>query len=141
MITDSFINVYNKFKLNFYRNIFKGFDNQDSSLTPTETICIEVVALLNEPTLSDLCEFMDVSQPNMSYRVNSLVKKGYISKRHSENDKREVYLEVTEKYQHYRDIKEGYINRVLVRAEDYFTKEEMQIFERMLDVFSNKIMP
>ena len=46
MLEELFNDVYEKFKLNFYKSIFKGFEDREASLTPTEILCVEVINAL-----------------------------------------------------------------------------------------------
>ena len=38
MLEELFKDVYEKFKLNFYKSIFKGFEEREANLTPTEIL-------------------------------------------------------------------------------------------------------
>ncbi len=140
MLEELFLEVYDKFKLNFYKNIFKGFEDREASLTTTETFCVEVINALDKPTISELTEFMDVSQPNMTYRVTSLVDKGYVKKVQSDRDRREYNLLTTERYDRYNDIKNEYIKTVLNRTKEKFTDEEVLLLEKMLKTMSEEMM-
>lgn len=133
--------VYDKLKLNFYRNIFTRFENRDSTLTTAETICTEVIYALDRPTINEVAKFLGISQPNITYKINNLVKKGYVNKIQSLEDKREFYLELTAKFYDYYDIKNKYMDIVLKRAEKRFTNEEIEEFVRMLKIISNELMP
>lgn len=141
MVEEIFAEVYDKFKLNFYKNIFQGFAKRESSLTATETFCVEVIHALDRPTINQLGRFLELSQPNIAYKVNNLVKKGYVRKIQSEEDKREYFLEVTEKFEDYYDIKNEYMIKVLERAREKFSKEEMEQFENILKTMSEELMP
>ncbi|MBP2024683.1 MarR family winged helix-turn-helix transcriptional regulator [Peptoniphilus stercorisuis] len=141
MVEEIFSEVYDKFKLNFYRNIFQGFAKREASLTATETFCVEVIYALDRPTINQLGRFLELSQPNIAYKVNNLVKKGYVKKIQSKEDKREFFLEVTDKFHNYYDIKNEYMKTVLERAREKFSKEEMAQFEYILKVMSEELMP
>lgn len=141
MVEDIFAEVYDKFKLNFYRNIFQGFAKREASLTATETFCVEVIYALDRPTINQLGNFLQLSQPNIAYKVNNLVKKGYVKKIQSKEDKREYFLEVTEKFHNYYDIKNEYMLVVLKRVQEKFSDEEMKMFEHILKVMSEELMP
>ena len=141
MVEEIFAEVYDKFKLNFYRNIFQGFAKRESSLTATETFCVEVIHALDRPTINELGRFLELSQPNIAYKVNNLVKKGYVEKIQSEDDKREFFLEVTQKFHDYYDIKNEYMITVLERARERFSEEEMSQFQNILKVMSEELMP
>ncbi|EFI42465.1 MULTISPECIES: MarR family transcriptional regulator [Peptoniphilus] len=141
MFEHVFKELYDKFKLNFYRNIFGGFAERESSLTATETFCTEVIYALDKPTINEMGKFLNISQPNITYKVNNLVKKGYVKKIQSENDKREVFLEVTDKFYNYYNVKNEYMNLVLKRARNRFSEEDLEKFEYMLSVISEDLMP
>lgn len=141
MLEKLFIDVYEKFKLQFYKSIFKGFEGREASLTPTEMFCVEVVNTLERPTIKELTEFMDTSQSNMTYRVSNIIKKGYLKKIQSEEDKREYYLEATDKFYKYYDIRTQYINTVLDRLEEKISEEDMNVLIKILDSMSNELMP
>ena len=126
-LVDLFNEVYDKFKMKFYKNIFKRFEDRSPTLTVLELFCVEVIYALKRPTISKLTEFMDTSQPNTAYRVASLVKKGYVNKVQSTDDKREFYLEVTDKY---------YGERLRKKS----SKEELEHFERLLRLMTNELM-
>ena len=135
-----FNEVYDKFKMKFYKNIFKRFEDRSPTLTVLELFCVEIIYALKRPTISQLTEFMETSQPNTAYRVASLVKKGYVKKVQSTDDKREFYLEVTDKYYGYSDIKEQYINIVIDRLRKQSSREEIEHFERLLRLMTNELM-
>ena len=141
MVEEIFAEVYDKFKLNFYRNIFQGFAKRESSLTATETFCAEVIYALDRPTINQLGRFLQLSQPNIAYKVNNLVKKGYVKKIQSDEDKREFFLEVTEKFYKYYDVKNEYMITVSERARDRFTQDEIKQFEHILKIMSEELMP
>ncbi|MDL2310661.1 MarR family transcriptional regulator [Peptostreptococcaceae bacterium OttesenSCG-928-C18] len=140
MVEKLFDEVYEKFKLNFYKNIFKSFENREATLTATETFCVEVINALDRPTISDLTSFLEISQPNTAYKVNNLVKKGYVKKIQSQEDKREIHLELTEKFHKYQDIKNEYIQVVMNRLKNELSKEDLKKFEEILYRISNEFM-
>lgn len=141
MLSELFNRVYEKFKLSFYKNIFKGFEDREASLTSTEIFCVEVINALEMPTITELSEFMEISGPNMAYRISKLMKKGYVNKIQSEDDKREYYLEATDKFYKYYDIRNQYINTVLDRVVERFPKEDINVLARILDIMSKELMP
>ena len=73
--------------------------------------------------------------------MNSLIQKGYIKKVQSETDKREFHLEVTDKYYKYFNLSQNYIDEIIHRVENRFSKEELEVFDRVLDVTLNELMP
>lgn len=141
MVEEAFIQVYTKFKLHFYRSLFEKIQNRETSLTTVETYCIEIIHAMGTPTIGEFASFIQISSPNAAYKVNSLIKKGYLRKVQSEDDKREYYLEVTDKYYDYYNINAIYIKKVADRMKDRFTEEEMKLIDRLLTIMSNELMP
>lgn len=141
MLEQSFSNVYTKFKLQFYTKIFSKFQAREPSLTAVEIFCVEVIYALDRPTINEFASFAQISGPNATYKVNSLVKKGYIKKIQSEEDKREYYLEVTNKFLSYYGITYDYIKLVVERIQHRFPPEQIETFESMLTVISQELMP
>ena len=140
MLEDIFTEIYTKFKMHFYRQVFKGAGSSETSLTTVEIFCMECIASLNEPTVAEFSHFMNISTPNAAYKVNSLIQKGYVEKIQSEQDKREFHLKPTAKYQEYSDVSDSYIKTVMNRAKDRFTEEEIRRIEELLRVVSEELM-
>lgn len=141
MLNQMFSEVYQKFKLHFYKKIFSRFEEREASLTAIETFCVEVIYALNKPTINELAQFIEISQPNAAYKVNRLVKKGYINRIQSQKDKREFRLEVTEKFFNYYGVNSDYMLEVTKRIEQRFTKEEVDQLQSMLHIISTELMP
>ena len=141
MLRDAFFNVYTKFKLHFYKEIFQRFQNREASLSTVETFSMETIMALGKPTVNEFASFMCISSPNAAYKVNSLIKKGYIRKVQSEDDRREYHLEVTQKYIDYYNISVRYMVEVMDRIADRFTPEECAKLEEMLNIVSHELMP
>lgn len=141
MLEKSFSKVYSKFKLHFYKKVFERLQDREASLTTVETFCMEIIYELEEPTINQFAKLADLSSPNAAYKVNNLIKKGYLRKVQSTVDKREYRLEVTKKYIDYYNISYQYMNEVMHRMDERFTPEELAVMERMLDVMYNELMP
>ena len=141
MLKDAFFQVYTKFKLHFYQEIFQRFQNREASLTTVEVFCTETIQALGRPTVNEFASFMKISPPNAAYKVNSLVKKGYIRKVQSNQDRREYHLEVTQKYIDYYNISTGYIERVMERLTRRFSREDCAKLEEMLNIVNEELMP
>lgn len=141
MLLKSFIDVYTKFKLHFYKKVFESWQDREASLTTVETFCMEMIYAMNKPTINQFAKFANISSPNAAYKVNNLIKKGYLKKVQSKEDKREFYLEVTDKYLNYYNISYQYLDTVIERVEKRFTKEELDLMEKILSVMSEELMP
>jgi DNA-binding MarR family transcriptional regulator len=141
MIEEAFIQVYTKFKLHFYKSLFEKIQQRETSLTTVETYCIEIIHAMGKPTIGEFASFIQISSPNAAYKVNNLMKKGYLEKVQSTEDKREYHLYVTQKYLDYYNISYQYLDTVMNRLEGRFTKEEMETVKRVLKVMDEELMP
>ena len=141
MLRDAFFTVYTKFKLHFYQEIFSRFQDREASLTTVETFCMEAIQALGSPTVNEFATFMRISPPNAAYKVNSLIRKGYIRKVQSPDDRREYHLEITEKYIRYYNISSAYMVEVMERISRRFTPAACSRLEEMLTIVSQELMP
>lgn len=138
---DAFSEVYKKFKLHFYRDVFNRIQSRELSLSTVETFCVEIIAALGNPTINEFANYINISSPNATYKVNSLIQKGYVEKIQSENDKREYHLRVTEKYYKYYNLSQGYLETVEKRIQEACTPEEYEVFTKIFEKVSNELMP
>ena len=141
MLDQVFNEVYTKFKLHFYKAVFGRFQTREASLTTVETFCMEIIMALDAPTVNEFSSFLGISAPNAAYKINNLVKKGYVKKVQSREDKREYHLYPTRKYVDYYNISYAYLQKVVDRAKQRFSPEELQKLEEMLRVVSGELMP
>ena len=141
MFQQSFVNIYTKFKMHFYQKVFERFQDREATLTTVETFCMEMIYALDNPTVAEFANLANISSPNAAYKVNSLVKKGYLKKVQSKDDKREYHLQATEKYINYYNISYGYIQVVMDRIRERFDKEELENLDRVLEIIDKGLMP
>ena len=71
----------------------------------------------------EFAKIANLSSPNAAYKVNNLMKKGYLEKIQSKEDKREYHLYVTQKYVDYYNISYQYLDKVMNRLEERFTPQ------------------
>lgn len=141
MLEDAFNKVYSKFKLHFYKKVFERLQDREASLTTVETFCMEIIYAMNNPTVNEFAKMTNISSPNAAYKVNNLIKKGYLIKVRSKEDKREYHLEVTQKYMDYYNISYQYVGQVMERLHERFTEEELDVLQRILTTMSDELMP
>lgn len=141
MFQQSFVNIYTKFKMHFYQKVFERFQDREATLTTVETFCMEMIYALDNPTVAEFANLANISSPNAAYKVNSLVKKGYLKKVQSKDDKREYHLQATEKYINYYNISYGYMQVVMDRIRERFDKEELETLDRVLEIIDKELMP
>ncbi len=140
MLEQTLSEVYTKFKIHFYQEMFKHLHSRETSLTTVELFCVEVIHALKDPTVAEFANFINVSSPNAAYKVNSLIQKGYIEKVQSETDRREYHLHVTDKYYNYFNLSQKYVSTVVERAKDYFEPEQIEVLDGILRDISHELM-
>lgn len=129
-----FEKVYTDFKLHFYREIFSNFDHREATLTTVETFCMEVIYAMKNPTVNEFASFIGISSPNAAYKINNLVKKGYLKKIQSHKDRREYFLQPTQKYQDYYNVSANYVQEVMERLRKKMTDEQWKAFHDALEI-------
>ena len=141
MLREEFSRVYAKFKLHFYQKVFEKIQDREASLTTVETFCMEIIYAANGPTINEFAKLASLSSPNAAYKVSNLIKKGYLDKVQSQEDKREYHLYATEKYFNYYNASYLYMDTVISRLEERFSPEELATFEKVLKVMGEELMP
>lgn len=118
--------IVRKTKLHFYRSVFREFEDSDRPLSIEESMLLEVIDYLDRPSINDLVNFLHISQPNMSYKVNVLVKKGYVRKVKNNKDQRFLHVVLTEDYLSYKQKKNEFTKDAMTRAEEKLNQKEIE---------------
>ena len=137
MLEQEFERLYLKFRLLYYQNLFERINENSVSLSAAEALAAEVIYLLDRPTVKEFAEFLNISQSNATYKINTLIAKEYILKIPSPEDKREFRLIVTEKYLNYYGNNSSFILEMMHKIHTKFTPDEIgqleHIINRLLD--------
>lgn len=141
MIEQNMSEIIDKFEMQFFRSIFDLVRERDGSLSAMEAFSLEIIKMLDHPTVGQFADFLNISQSNATYKVNSLMKKGYLERQNSSTDRREYHLVLSEKYYHYEELLTSYEHTVIERIEDRFSPEDLAKFDQMLSVISKELMP
>lgn len=133
--------IYRKAKLYTYHRIFRKITTKDEdSLTALEVLSLDLIQGMNQPTQTEFARYINVSMPNATYKINSLEKKGYLTKIQSEEDGRIFYLQVTEKTKELLGTSERYTNILYRRLKREFSADELEVFERVINKVSGQFM-
>ena len=141
MMEENFITVFDKFKFQFFRKIFESVRERDGSLSAMEACSLEIIDLLAAPTIGEFADFLNISQSNATYKVNSLMRKGYLVRQNSETDRREYHLVLSEKYYKYMELLTSYEDTVCRWIQSRFSEDELAVFDRILKTISDELMP
>lgn len=78
---------------------------------------IEVIGTGEPKNMSTVAKLMSVTVGTLTIAINNLVKKGYVSRVRSEEDRRVVLIFLTEKgkraYQHHREFHDGMVKALV----------------------------
>lgn len=123
--------LYRNLRLTHYRNLFGHLREKVGSLSATEAFSAEVIYLLDRPTIGEFADFIGISQPNASYKVNSLVTKGYLERVCNDDDHREAHLFVTKKFLDYYGRQLPDMKSAVSSALSSFTEQEVELLSRL----------
>lgn len=132
MLEKEFEKLYYKFRNNYCKSLFSSGEDEKDRLSPTESYCVEAIFLLNRPTVHQFANFVNISQPNATYRINNLINKGYIRKVLSHDDRREYHLEITDKFSRNYGMNASFNADLMDGIREKFSKEEIVLMEKMI---------
>lgn len=133
-----FDEIYKAFRISVYRHIFSILGKRDGSLSAADYFSVETVYLLGNPTISEFAKMLCISAPNATYRIKSLMEKGYIEKQ--ETAKKNTFrLAVTEKFMRYYHEDINYGHFILNKVSSGLTEESLQRTQEVLDVILAEI--
>ena len=130
-IAEAVSELYKNLRLSHYRNRFGQLREKAGSLSATEAFSVEVIYLLDRPTIGEFADFIGISQPNASYKVNSLVTKGYLERVNSDDDHREAHLLVTKKFLDYYGRQLPDMKSAVSSALGSFTEQEVKLLSSL----------
>ena len=132
MLYDEIKALYERSRLEHYRELFGRIREKDGSLSATEAFAADVIYLLQDATVSKFADVLGISQPNATYKINNLAAKGYVTRTASEEDRRECRVSVVDKFFSYYDTDYPFIEQAVKRLETKYTPEELDLCARML---------
>ena len=133
MLSESLSRVMLRMRLGFMRKMFITVREESQDLTPMEIFCLEGIEAMERPTISQFARFTGISQSNATYRVNCLIRKGYVNRVPSKKDRREYHLELTEKFKGCGPVFEQSCRVLAKRIALHMTREETEKLTTILD--------
>ena len=104
---------------------FKDITNNDMHI-------IEAIGLSGENTMSSVAKKLKITAGSLTTAVNALVRKAYVKRERSEEDRRVVYIALTEKgekaFYHHEQFHRQMTNAVIEKLDD----EEIDALVKML---------
>ena len=105
--------VINKLLVDIYNDILQIEEqtlrkDEHSDLTITEIHTIEAIGIDTEKTMSEIAQKLKVTLGTLTTGINKLIKKGYVERNRTEEDRRIVLVKLTEKgkaaYKHHEEF-------------------------------------
>ena len=101
-------------------------------VTTNDVHVIEAIGMDGAKNMTSVARALEVTTGTLTIAVNSLVKKGYVNRVRSEEDRRVVLVSLSEKgrkaYLHHRKFHEQMIESVVAQL----TEEEQRVLEKAL---------
>lgn len=109
---------------------FKDITNNDMHV-------IEAVGIDQAKNMSSIAKKLNITVGSLTAAMNHLVKKGYVARQRSEEDRRVVLIRLTEKgeraYRHHED----YHRRMTASIQEKLSEEEIPVLFKTLDALSD----
>ena len=133
-INDILVNLFNEIlKLEEEAIITEEFKD----ITNNDMHIIEAIGLSGENTMSAVAKKLNITAGSLTTSVNALVNKKYVKRQRSKEDRRVVFLDLTEKgkraYEHHREYHRQMTEAVLARLND----EEVSVLTKALKDLSD----
>ena len=128
-INDTLVNLFNEIweleKEAIITEEVKDITNNDMHI-------IEAIGLSGENTMSSVAKKLKITAGSLTTAVNALVRKAYVKRERSEEDRRVVYIALTEKgekaFYHHEQFHRQMTNAVIEKLDD----EEIDALVKML---------
>ena len=141
MIEESFYKVFEKFRCQYFHRLFKLMRERNTPLSAMEVFSLGIIEMLQSPTIGQFADFLNISQSNATYKVSSLINKGYVIRQNSEKDRREYHLVLSDKYHESMKLLTEYEHLVSERIKERFSGEELATMDRILSTIYDELMP
>lgn len=134
MIEENFDKIYKTFRIDLYRRVFSILGKREGSLSATDYFSVETIYLMGTPTISEFANALSISQPNATYRVKSLMEKGYVEKFGA--DKRSAFrLRVTDKFMRFYHEDMDYGHFIFQRLSETLGENELAAVDEIFQKF------
>lgn len=92
-----------------------------SNLTSTQVHYLDAIFHLEDPKISELASYLNVSKPTVTFALNKMEKQGFVSKIQSDEDRRFFSIQLTPK------------GKELAKLHDEIHKSYSEIFKQVLN--------
>ncbi len=140
----------NRLLVQFFKYIMeieerKLITDEFKEITYNDMHIIEAIGLKQPKKMSEIAKIMSVTTGTFTKAVNALEKKGYVQRQRSEQDKRVVYMMLTEQgilaYKHHERFHQDMIAFILDHVSEAESQVLRQALERLMGYFQEKYDP
>lgn len=129
----------NKILVSLFNNVLKIEEDcvcsgEYSDLSISEMHVIESIGLNRERTMSDTAKELSVTSGTLTTAINNLVKKGYVYRTRSEDDRRIVYIKLSPRGIHAYKFHESFHDQLVFSAIEHLSDEKQML---LIDVLSD----
>lgn len=139
-INNILVSMFNNI-LDIEKNCVCRGDFKDLSIT--EMHIIENIGVDRERTMSDTAKDLRITSGTLTIAINNLIKKGYVERQRSEEDRRVVYIKLTGKgVEAYRFHENFHVDLVFSAIQDLDEKQQLLLIDVLSNIdrhFKNKI--
>jgi len=130
-------NVINELLVEIYNDIFaieeKAFkDGQFHDVSITEVHTMEAIGMYEPKNMSEVARTLKITVGTLTVAINNLVKKGYVERYRSENDRRVVKIGLTKKGRLLYRVHEQFHLTMVNNCVSNLTMEESKILANSL---------
>ncbi len=134
-LNDFFVRIFYKILIHEQRYI--SAHAKDLSVSEVHVITsVARLAVVNKSTVTNIAKDLSLSPAALSIAVSTLVRKGYILRKTSEEDRRRVYVFLTEKGKRMHDVHEVYHRNMLSGIVSSLDKTEIDRLNHSLKKLS-----
>lgn len=132
-INEFFVHVFNQI-LAWEGQTIKKAHLADVSVRELHIMdAVECLSKDAQNTMANIAKFLSVTPGALTTSVNTLVKKGYLERYYTKEDRRIVFVKLTEKGSKANEIHTEYHNQMVDAVSSALDKEELEVLMKSLD--------
>lgn len=124
VINELLVDIFNDI-LTIEQNALQESELKDVSITEIHTI--ETIGMYTQKTMSEVASDLRITMGTLTTAINNLVKKGYVERCRTEEDRRVVLVKLTRKGKLAYRIHDKFHSDMVMHTTDNLTEEEEKI--------------
>lgn len=111
--------------LHIEEKVLKSSEIKDLSITEMHTI--DAIGTQGNRTMGKIAHDLRITVGTLTSAINRLIKKGYVERSRTEQDRRVVLVSLTEKGKHAYEIHAGFHKEMVQTALKYYNDDEQEL--------------